>query len=115
MVLAARDRVRRRTAQRTRLTKMSRRKGPRDQLVCAPCMRAKGTLVSREPKIIAERDHCGFSFSSSGRRGAPVKCSMDQSYEVHRAGRTKPRKAISSKKGARVTPNAKRIHAAPGA
>src|SRR5215831_11488456 len=115
MVLAARDRVLSRTQQRTRLTKISNRKGPSDQAVCAPCITAKGMLVTTEPKTIAGNDQFGFRFSSRGRWGAAVSLSILQSQAVQRDGRRKPRKAISSKKGASVTPKAKRTHAAPGA
>src|SRR6516164_731145 len=115
MVLAARERVLRRTQQRTRLTKISSRNGPRDHAVCTPCINAKGTLVIIEPKTIAAIDQLGLPSSARGRLGAPVKFSMLQSHAVQSAGRRKPRKAISSKKGARVTPNAKSTHAAPGA
>src|SRR5579859_4101841 len=114
MVLAARDRVLRRTQQRTRLTKTSRRKGPRDQAVWAPCIKANGMLVISEPTIMAGSDQFGFPSWSRGRRGAPVMCSTLQSHAVQRDGRRNPRKPISSKNGASVTPNANRTHAAPG-
>ena len=54
MVLAASERVRRRTQQRTRLTKMSRRNGPSDQLVCCAMHEREGNAGEQ-----GTDDHCG--------------------------------------------------------
>src|SRR5579863_10646550 len=59
-------------------------------------------------------DHCGLTFASSGSAGLRVSFSTVQSKAVQRAGRRKPRKMISSKNGAAVTPKMKSSQAAPG-
>ena len=71
-------------------------------------------LVSMEPMTMAGRDHCGWPLASRGRGGLWVFFSADQSQAVHRAGKRKPRKNISSKNGAKVTPKANINQAAPG-
>src|ERR1035441_5899165 len=71
-------------------------------------------LVSTDATTIADRDQRGCPLMSGQRGRLPEKCSEAQSNAVQMAGRRKPRNAISSKKGASVTPNPNSSQAAPG-
>src|SRR6185312_2346606 len=71
-------------------------------------------LARMEPKTTAPKDQRGCPSASSGGGALCWNFSATQSQAVQKAGKRKPRKIISSKNGAKVTPKAKRYHAAPG-